>query len=76
MTKSRVQPTWGTRRSGIWKRVQLDGGMVDPMWKKGTSTRIWLLGLEWQPLPADATAQARAGRNTSRDFAESERRDA
>jgi hypothetical protein len=56
--------------------VQLDGGMVDPMWKKGTSTRIWLLGLEWQPLPDGATAQARAGRNTSRDFAESERRDA
>jgi 6-phosphogluconate dehydrogenase (decarboxylating) len=36
--------------------VQLDGGMLDPMWKKGTRIRIWLLGLDWQSLPDDATA--------------------
>jgi hypothetical protein len=39
----------------VW-HLQLDGGMLDPMWKKGTRIRIWLLGLDWQSLPDDATA--------------------
>jgi hypothetical protein len=30
--------------------------MLDPMWKKGTSIRVCLLGPDWQPLPDDATA--------------------